>query len=81
MVKTKINQKTGCWELRQTFELNAQTRKAALQSSYTEIIYKLKYASRENSNSKIVSELLTQIREEEKGEKGCRDVLSPSSLQ
>lgn len=79
MVKTKINQRTGCWELRQTFELHAQTRKAALQSSYTEIIYKLKYASRENS--KIVSELLTQIREEEKGEKGCRDVLSPSSLQ
>lgn len=79
MVKTKINQRTGCWELRQRFELHAQTRKAALQSSYTEIIYKLKYASRENS--KIVSELLTQIREEEKGEKGCRDVLSPSRLQ
>lgn len=46
-------------------------------SSYTKIIGKLKCASRGKSNSKIVPELLTQIRKKENGEKVCRDVFSP----
>lgn len=67
--RTKTNQRTGHWEPKRAFELDAQTRNTALQSSYRDIISKLKYTSRENSNSKIVPELLTQVRKKKMGRK------------
>lgn len=60
--RTKTSQRTGHWAPKGALELHAQTRNAALQSSYTEIISKLKHMSSENSNSKTVPELLTPVR-------------------
>lgn len=60
---TEANQRDGHWEPKQASEWHALTINATQQSRYTEIISTLKYTSRENSSSKIVPELLTQVRE------------------
>lgn len=74
--RTKTNQSTGCWEPKRASKLHAQTRNAAVWSSYIEIISKLKCMSRENSNPKTAPELLTEVRGKENRDKRCRDVFS-----